>query len=126
MELELILKIVSIVLGALCTSIIPLVIKLVAIHKEAKNAKTEAEKEAATNDMLAYVNTLIESAEETYKQVDQLMKNNRLGSMGAVKKDGVMTKLQAYAIENGYPFSADYWANKIDEIVSLTKKVNAK
>ena len=126
MELETILKIVSIILGCICTTIIPLGISLVSAIKKRRAATTEAEKEAATNDMLNVVNELISNAEALYKQVDTLSKQNGLGSLGTLKKDSVMTKLQAYAIDNGYEFDADYWSATIDEIVKLTREVNAK
>ena len=126
MDLLTILKIVSVVLGALCTTIIPTVIALARAIKAKKAAKTEAETEAAKNDMLTHVNSLIDNAEEMYKQVDALMKANGIGSTGILKKENVLTKLQAYAIEKGYTFDLDFWSAKVDEIVKLTKKVNAR
>ena len=54
------------------------------------------------------------------------MLKQRNASAGAVKKDTVMTKLQAYAMEKGYEFDAEFWSNQIDEIVALTRTVNAK
>ena len=126
MDIISVLKIVSIVLGVVCTTIIPTSIALFKSIKAKKEANTQAEKAAATNDMLNHLNTLIESAEETYKQVDTLMKTYGYGSMGALKKESVLTKLQAYAIDKNYKFDSEIWSNKIDEIVSLTRKVNAK
>lgn len=126
MDLLTILKIVSVVLGALCTTIIPTVIALARAIKAKKAAKTEAETEAAKNDMLTHVNSLIDNAEGMYKQVDALMKANGIGSTGILKKENVLTKLQAYAIEKGYTFDLDFWSAKVDEIVKLTKKVNAR
>ena len=57
--------------------------------------------------------------------VDNILKQSG-SSAGAVKKDTVMTKLQAYALDKGYEFDVAYWRNKVDEIVTLTKQVNAK
>lgn len=126
MDLLTILKIVSAVLGAICTTIIPTTIALVKSIKAKKEAHTQAEREKATNDMLEQLNTLIETAEETYKQVDTLMKVNGYGSVGALKKETVLSKLQSYAIDRGYIYDAEYWSNKVDEVVALTRKVNAK
>lgn len=126
MDLVTILKIVSIILGTLTASIIPLGIKLYQTIKKKKAATTEAEREAATNDMLNVVKELISSAETLYKQVDTLSKANGLGSLGTLKKDHVMTKLHAYAIDNGYNFDEEYWSSVIDDTVKLTREVNAK
>ena len=126
MDLLTILKIVSAVLGAICTTIIATTIALVKSIKAKKEAHTRAEREKATNDMLEQLNILIETAEETYKQVDTLMKVNGYGSVGALKKETVLSKLQSYAIDRGYIYDAEYWSNKVDEVVALTRKVNAK
>ena len=125
MDIVTLLKIIAIVLGIISTSIIPLVIKLRKAIKARNNAKTEAEKEAAKNDMLGVLNGFIEAAEVLYKDIDLVVKQNG-ASLGAVKKDSVLTKLQAYAIEKGYAFDADYWSATNDNIVALTRKVNAK
>ena len=100
------------------------------IHKElasttddAEKAKLEAANSAATIDMLNVCNELIITAETLYADVSSLLKKEGK-SAGAVKKDSVMSKLQAYAIEHGYTFDAEYWNKKIDEIVDMTKKVN--
>lgn len=125
MDIVEVLKIVSIVLGVLTGTIIPLVIKLAHVIKKRKEAETIAEKAEADKDMLEVVNQFIESAEGLYKDIDTILKE-RGGTSGAVKKDSVMTKLQAYAIEQGYSFDAEYWSGKIDDIVALTRQVNAK
>lgn len=126
MDLVTILKIVSIILGFICSTLIPLGIALDKARKAKKEATTEAEREAANNDMLIYVQQLIKGAEDLYKQVDTLSKANGLGSLGSIKKDNVMTKLHAYAIDMGYDFDETYWSATIDEIVTLTREVNAK
>lgn len=125
MDVVTILKIVSIILGVIVTSVIPLIFRLVSAIKAKKNATTEAEKEAAKNDMMTVVHSLIESAEQLYFNIDAVLKQQN-SSCGAMKKESVMAKLQAYAIEKGYTFDADFWSAQIDNIVSLTKKVNAK
>lgn len=136
-NIEIILKVVYAVASAVVVAI-PLVIALIAnikskikIHKqlanttdEAEKAKLEAANSAATTDMLNVCNELIMKAETLYSNMSSLLKKEGK-SMGAVKKDTVMSKLQAYAIERGYEFDVEYWDKKIDEIVDMTKKVNA-
>lgn len=118
--------IVSPILGFISVTVIPLGIKLYMTHKKKQAATTEAEAEAAKNDMLIYARELISGAEALYKQVDALSKANGLGSLGKLKKDHVMTKLHAYAIGNGYAFDEEYWSSVIDDTVTLTREVNAK
>ena len=69
------------------------------------------------------LNSLITNAETLYADVANLLKREGK-SAGIVKKDSVMSKLQAYALERGYTFDAEYWGKKVDEIVELTRKVN--
>lgn len=45
---------------------------------------------------------------------------------GAEKKEYVMTKANQFAIANGIDFDADAVAVKIEELVKLTKSVNAR
>lgn len=135
-NIETILQIVYAVASAIAVGV-PLMIALIKsvrsklkIHKElasttddAEKAKLEAANSAATIDMLNVCNELITTAETLYADVSSLLKKEGK-SAGAVKKDSVMSKLQAYAIEHGYTFNAEYWNKKIDEIVDMTKKVN--
>jgi hypothetical protein len=135
-NIETILKVVYAVASAVAVAV-PLVIALIAnikskikIHKqlanttdEAEKAKLEAANSAATTDMLNVCNELIANAETLYSDVSSILKKEGK-SAGAVKKDSVMSKLQAYAIERGYEFDAEYWDKKVDEIVDMTKKVN--
>lgn len=137
-NIETILKVVYAVASAIGVAI-PLVIALVANIKkkiklnkqlanttdEAEKAKLEAAKAAATTEMLDVCDTLIAKAEELYADVSTLLKRENK-SASAVKKDSVMSKLQAYALEHNYTFDAEYWDKKIDEKVEMTKKVNAK
>lgn len=119
------IHIVLAILGGVITTIIPCIIAIVKAVKAHKAAKNEAELEKAKNDMLLAVNSFIENAEVLYKNIESIVKANG-SSCGAIKKENVMTKLQAYAIEKGYTFDTAYWSEKIDEIVTLTRKVNAK
>lgn len=126
MEAEVIVKIISTVLGFVFATLIPSIVLLVKKWKEAKKAKTEAEKQSAINEMLGIANSLVLSAEETYKNVDNVLKGQGQSGSGAVKKDSVMTKLQAACIEKGVEFDEEYWSKKIDELVELTRNVNVK
>lgn len=125
MNWETILKIISIVLGCVCTTIIPLAIKLASAIKKRKLAQTEAEQQAAANDMLNVLDEFIVSAENLYKGVNDILKQ-RGESAGAVKKDSVLTKLQAYALQHGYDFDVTYWSGVIDERVEVTRQVNSR
>lgn len=119
-----ILLIVKIVLAFIITSVIPFVTAIYSGYKKAKSSKTETEKQSAINDMKDVVLGFIGDAEMLYKNIDSMLKQRGTTS-GAIKKENVMTKLHAYAIEKGYEFDSEYWSNKIDEIVALTKNVNA-
>ena len=90
---------------------------------EAEKAKLKAADSEATTDMLQVCNSLITNAETLYADVANLLKREGK-SAGIVKKDSVMSKLQAYALEHGYTFDVEYWDKKVDEIVELTRKVN--
>lgn len=126
MDAEAIIAIISAVASFLLVTLIPSIIALVKFVKSYKSAKTDAEKNAIYNDMLTEVNKLIAAAEETYKEVDSILKGQGGTGSGTVKKDSVMTKLQAYCAEKGIDFDKEYWSAKVDEIVALTKQVNAK
>lgn len=135
-NIETILKVVYAVASAVAVAV-PFVIALIVNIKskikirkqlanttdEAEKAKLEAANSAATTDMLNVCNELIANAETLYSDVSSILKKEGK-SAGAVKKDSVMSKLQAYAIEHGYEFDAEYWDKKVDEIVDMTKKVN--
>ena len=122
--IKLIIMITSFVL-TLAGTVSPLVIKLRKANKERKAAATEAEREKAANDMLATAQELVKSAEKAFAGFDAVMKQQS-SSAGAMKKENVTTKLQAYALTHGYEYDAEYWSAKIDEIVAFTREVNAK
>ena len=135
-NIETILKVVYAVVSAVAVSV-PFVIALYSTIKskskiraqlanatdEAEKAKLEAANSAAMTDMLNACNELIMNAETLYSDISLLLKKEGK-SAGAVKKDSVMSKLQAYAIERGYEFDAEYWDKKVNEIVGMTKTVN--
>lgn len=112
-------------IGGFVVTAIPTGIALIKAIKDRKAAKTEAEKEKANSDLITQAETFIKEAETLYASVNTILKSQGL-SAGEIKKDTVMTKLQAYAMERGYTFDVATWANKIDEIVELTRKVNSK
>jgi hypothetical protein len=124
MNWEVIVNITAIILGALGTGI-PMFVKWNKARKNKNKAVTEAEKQKAHNEMLDHANSLIILAEETYKSFDKVMKAQG-DSAGRVKKKSVISDLQAFALTNGYEFDAEFWSNKIDEIVRFTKSVNSK
>lgn len=126
MDAETIVKIVIAIASFLVATLIPSIILMVKKWKEAKVAKTDAEKQAIYNEMLTEANNLIAKAEDKYKELDALIKSQGGAGCGKDKKDDVMTKLQLYCNQKGLDFDADYWSTKIDEIVALTKKVNTK
>lgn len=139
-EARIIIAIISSLAGLLFVTIIPTIIKFVQTYKKYKAAqeaaaaaKTEAEKVAAEaeaekvkNELLDMANNLIKEAEVTYKNVDTILKQQTGTGSGAVKKDSVMTKLQAACLEKGVEFDSEYWNSKIDELVEMTKEVNTK
>lgn len=116
--------IISIV-ATLVGTIIPAGIALITSIKARVKAQTEAEKEKATADLLATGQAFIQVAEESFASFDKMLKTQG-SSAGAMKKENVLTKLQAYALQKGYEFDAEYWSAKIDEIVAFTREVNGK
>lgn len=126
MELKDILTIVSAIASFLFVTLIPSVIALIHKWKAAKEAKTDAEKQAIYNDMLDKVSGLIADAETTFKALDSSLKAQGQTGCGALKKRTVMQELQTYALTKGIDFDAEYWGAKVDELVKVTKKVNAK
>lgn len=137
MDIQEILKIVY-AISAFFASAIPLAIALwMTIKKkiklakdlahttdEAEKAKLKAADSEATTEMLQVCNSIIANVETLYADVAMLLKREGK-SAGIVKKDSAMSKLQAYALEHGHTFDAEYWDKKVDEIVELTQKVNA-
>ena len=113
------------ILATIVTTLIPASIALWKAIKSCKAAKTEAAKEKANADLLATAKSFISAAEVAFEGFDKMMKAQN-SSAGAMKKDTVFTKLQAYALQNGYTFDADEWSQKIDDLVAYTKNVNAK
>lgn len=119
-------------------TIVSFVTALVKSIKKYKAAKTEAEQEAALNDMTSAAQGFIADAEKLYADAEKLYEDytkQLVGTgapvttsvkSGALKKDSVMAKLSQYALEKGYVFDSEYWSTVIDQLVELTKNVNAK
>lgn len=126
MELKDILTIVSAIASFLFVTLIPFVVTTVKNFKAAKEAKTDAERQAIYNDMLNQVTALVANAETTFKALDESLKGQGKSGCGALKKQTVMQSLQTYALTKGIEFDADYWGTKVDEVVAVTKKVNVK
>lgn len=107
------------IIGTLIPFILTIKNKVVAL----KAAKTEAEKTAIINEIIGEAQTLIVDAENMYKSVDALLKQQG-GSSGALKKSQVMTGIQQLCLSKGIDFDFDFWSNEVEKLVTLTKKVN--
>ena len=127
-------EIISIIVAALVAVgvIVSLVISLVKGIKKYKEAKTDAEREAALNDMANAAGEFIAEIEKIYGYVKSSMPKvtqeeegtSETKPLGAQKKESVMSKLAQYALEKGYDFNMEYYSELIDKIVALTNKVN--
>ena len=100
-------------------------------RRRAEAAKTEAEQEAALNNMTSAAQGFIADAEKLYEDYTKQLIGTGTPvttsvKSGALKKDSVMAKLSQYALEKGYVFDSEYWSKAIDELVALTKNVNVK
>lgn len=113
-----------VICGVLLTGI-PAIIKIVYSGKKLKEAKSNEQKHAALIDLESNMKTFIEAAEIAYKDLNAVLKAKG-SSAGPVKLDSVLMKLQSLANEKGYDFDREYWTNKINETVALTKNVNTK
>ena len=120
-----ILKVLVAVVVFVIGTLVPALVALKKAWDARRTAETEAAKEKANADLLATAKSFISAAEVAFDGFDKMMKAQG-SSAGAMKKDTVFTKLQAYALQNGYEFNADEWSEKIDELVKFTKAVNAK
>lgn len=116
--------IISIV-ATLVGTIIPAGIALITAIKARVKAQTEAEKEKASADLLSTAQGFIQVAEDSFEGFNKMLKAQG-NSAGPMKKENVLTKLQAYALQKGYEFDTEFWSAKIDEIVAFTREVNAK
>jgi hypothetical protein len=122
--LNILYLVLSAVIGIVAT-LIPFIVKVNKSVKAFKDAKTDVEREKANAELLDMAKHFVNTAEVAFEGFDKLMKAQN-GSAGAMKKDTVLSKLQVYALQNGYEFDAVYWSEKIDELVKFTKDVNGK
>lgn len=118
-------KFAMIVFSFIVGTAIPFFVAVKNAHKKRNKATTEAEKAQADAELMNLAQTLIVKAETEFKEYNNFLKT-RGQSAGSVKKASVLTDLKAYALEKGFSFLEDEWSNKIDELVSFTKDVNAK
>ena len=111
---------ISGVVITLVSTIIPLIIAI----KKKKAATTEAEKQAAINDITTALQGFIAEAEKQYGDVDRVLKAQGKVGAGAQKKDSVVLKAMTYCQAKGYEYNPEYISAKINELVEMTKKVN--
>lgn len=126
MTAEQIITLITSIASFLLVTLIPSLILLIQKWKAYKNAKTEEEKQKILNEITTACNQLIKDAEQTYKSVDNVLKSQGSKGCGAVKKEIVLSKIQALCLEKGIEYNQDYWSNKIEEIIDVTKNVNSK
>ena len=98
--------------------------KLVA-EDEAQEAKAEARLATAELDLTETMQAAVDTTEQSYTVFDEMAKTKGL-TCGAMKREAVLTKLQAYALEKGYTFDAEKWGAAIDAYVAATKRINYK
>lgn len=125
MAIKDILTIVITVATFLLTCLIPTFIVMINRIKAVRKAKTEAEKQAAINDLKVLAQRFIVDAENLYKDIDGIVKGQGK-TCGALKKDSVMTKIMDSCLTKGVEFDKEYWSNEVDNFVAATREVNAK
>ena len=108
-----IFKIITLILSVISTSVIPLIFALKRAKINLANAKDDVDKEKSIVDMIDVVRQLIEVVEKTYTE-----------ATGPEKKSAVLTELEDYANKRHYSFNLEYWSTVIDDLVSMTNKVN--
>lgn len=126
MNLEQILTIVSTIASFLFVTLIPSVILLIKKWKAYKNAKTNEEQQKILNEISDASIKFIQDAEDAFKSVDVVLKSKGEAGCGAMKKENVMTKIQSLCMQKGIEFDSQYWDSRVEELVTMTKKVNAK
>ena len=114
-------QLISLIAGTLVPSLVGLIVSIVAVVK----AKDKAAREAAYNDLYQHGLEFVENVETTYESFNKMLKSQG-SSAGPMKKEQVMTRLQNYALQNGYEFDEAFWSAEIDKIVAFTREVNAK
>lgn len=125
MPIKDILTIAIAVATFLFTVLIPTFIVMINRIKAVKVAKTEAERQTAIADIKSLAQNFIVEAESLYKDIDAIVKREGK-TCGAVKKDSVMTKIQDACLTKGIAFDKEYWSKEVDDLVTITRQVNAK
>lgn len=121
--IEIVLKaltiIVAIVMGFLVTY--PALRKAWKNYKEAKTAE---EKARAELDIRNQLELLVSNVESSYSTLDKALK--AIGSSaGPFKKDKVLSELRDFCDSKGYEYDKDKLSAEVDNVVRLTKEVNA-
>ena len=98
-------------LASACLGLVVAVAAVIAKYASSAKARKAAEQtREICNALLPY----IEQAESF------------VNYSGAEKKEYVMTKANRYAIENGMKFDETAVSDKVEELIALSKEVNAK
>ena len=118
MTIDKIITLTLAVASFILTVAIPTIIVVRKKYKDLKEAKNAAERAAIISDILNNAQNFVVSAEELYKDVNGF-------SCGKLKKDKVMTDIKQLCLAKGIAFNADFWSEKVEEIVAVTKSVNA-
>lgn len=95
-----------------------------AANEERDAAVAEAAEAKAELDLTAAMQAAVQTAETSYQPFDAVAKQNGT-TLGAMKREHVLDKLQAYALSKGYTFDAEKWGAALDAFVAATKIVNA-
>lgn len=95
-----------------------------AANEERDAAVAEAAEAKAELDLTAAMQAAVQTAETSYQAFDAVAKQNGT-TLGAMKREHVLDKLQAYALSKGYTFDAEKWGAALDAFVAATKIVNA-
>lgn len=104
---------IEIILSLAGTSLTLFLTTILFLKKVVKNKKIKEiikKVESLTNQIIPYI-----------KEAESFINYS-----GVEKKSYVMTKLQAYAIENEIAFNKDEISNKIESLIELTNEVNVK
>lgn len=90
----------------------------------AEDATAKAQDAQAELDLTEKMQAEVQAAETAYQMFDAVAKQNGT-TTGAMKREHVLDKLQAYALSKGYTFDAEKWGAAIDAFILVTKVVNA-
>lgn len=94
--------------GTACSLLAACITFAVKLYRAARDKKAAMTRE----QILKLLPTVIEQAERFMHYT------------GEEKKEYVLTRVNRFALDNGLPFDAAYVADKIEELVALSKQVN--